>query len=619
MVHRGRRRAGARAAREPHCVNPSREAQADVRSSPRRRRSRGRRQRRQGALDRAQDEGQAVPLALRLHRRAARGQRRDDDPDASRARHRVGGAGHAAQEPARESDGQEAEGLPRLRAPASGPAPRNPHDEAGGSLDGCGARPVLRDGPSQDVRRAGMDQARSRAHRREPAGVRRLLPARDAAQEHRAAARGHEHGRPVRHLRDGRGRWSHGPGRRRPPRVVARAGALRRQVPTSAEEGGPPHARPADARAQEVRPAWRAAKVPVLEAVMAAMVRVAVAGASGYMGAELLRLLCVHPNMTLTGVTSDRLAGEALTKAYPHLRGLSELRFHDLDAEWLASVADVVFLALPHMESQKAVPILRRHGRRAIDLSADYRLRDPNDYVTWYKAPHIDLSGLGEAVYGLAELHRKAIAQAALVATPGCYPAGAILATAPLFRAGLARLDGVGIDGKSGVTGAGAQGRKIDPMYLYTEANENVQAYGIASHRHTPEIEQELGALAGAPVRVAFTPHLVPLNRGLFTTASVPLATTLSTAELLDVYRECYAGEPFVRVLDEGERPTTRGVVGSNYCDVTVVADPRTGRAVCLSAIDNLGKGGSANGVQNLNVMFGWPERTGLEAPPVYP
>jgi N-acetyl-gamma-glutamyl-phosphate reductase len=271
------------------------------------------------------------------------------------------------------------------------------------------------------------------------------------------------------------------------------------------------------------------------------------------------------------------------------------------------------------MESQKAVPILRARGRRAIDLSADYRLRDPNDYVTWYKAPHIDLSGLGEAVYGLAELHRKAIAQAALVATPGCYPAGAILATAPLFRAGLARLEGVVIDGKSGVTGAGAQGRKIDPMYLFTEANENVQAYGMATHRHTPEIEQELGALAGSPLRVAFTPHLVPLNRGLFTTASVPLTSAATTARLLDVYREFYAGEPFVRVLDEGERPTTRTVVGSNYCDVTVVADPRTNRAVCVSALDNLGKGGAANGIQNLNIMLGWGERTGLEAPPVYP
>jgi len=349
------------------------------------------------------------------------------------------------------------------------------------------------------------------------------------------------------------------------------------------------------------------------------MVRVAVAGASGYIGAELLRLLSVHPKVTLTGVTSARLAGEPVAKAYPHLRGLSDLRFHDLDPEWLAGVADVVFLALPHMESQKAVPVLRGHGSRAIDLSADYRLHDPDDYVTWYKAPHIDLPGLAEAVYGLPELHRKAIASASLIASPGCYPAGAVLATAPLLRSGLARLDGIVIDGKSGVTGAGAQGRKIDPMYLFTEANENVQAYGIATHRHTPEIEQELSALAGAPLRVAFTPHLVPLNRGLFTTASVPLATALTTSRLLDVYREFYAGEPFVRVLDEGERPTTRAVVGSNYCDVTVVADPRTGRAVCVSAIDNLGKGGAANGVQNLNVMCGWSERTGLEAPPVYP
>ena len=169
------------------------------------------------------------------------------------------------------------------------------------------------------------------------------------------------------------------------------------------------------------------------------------------------------------------------------------------------------------------------------------------------------------------------------------------------------------------MSGAGAQGRKIEPMYLYTEANENVQAYALAAHRHTPEIEQELSALAGEAVRVAFTPHLLPLNRGLFTTASVPLRAAASTAHVLDVYREFYAGEPFVRVLDEGERPATRAVVGSNYCDVTVVVDPRTRRATCVSAIDNLGKGGSANGIQNLNVMMGWNERTGLEAPPVYP
>jgi N-acetyl-gamma-glutamyl-phosphate reductase len=194
-----------------------------------------------------------------------------------------------------------------------------------------------------------------------------------------------------------------------------------------------------------------------------------------------------------------------------------------------------------------------------------------------------------------------------------------VLAIAPLLARGWGRPDGIVIDGKSGVTGAGAQGRKVDPMYLFTEANENVQAYGLASHRHTPEIEQELSALAGVPVVVSFTPHLLPLNRGLFTTASVPLAREAATADLVALYREFYAGEPFVRVLDDGQRPATRAVVGSNFCDVTVVADRRASRAVCVSALDNLGKGGSANGVQGMNIMMGWDERTGLEAPPVYP
>src|SRR5262245_36655630 len=349
------------------------------------------------------------------------------------------------------------------------------------------------------------------------------------------------------------------------------------------------------------------------------MLRVAVAGASGYMGAELLRLLSVHPKVEVTAVTSERLSGERLDRVFPHLRGLSDLTFQSLDASRLADAADVAFLALPHMESQRTVPVLRRLGRKAVDLSADYRLVDASLYATWYKAPHGDPEGLKDAVYGLPELHRKAVSGAALVASPGCYPMGAVLAIAPLLKAGISTGDGIVIDGKSGVTGAGAQGRQVDPMYLYTEANENVQAYGIASHRHTPEIEQELSALAGRPVVVSFTPHLVPLNRGLFTTAYVPLAGPATTAELLGLYRDFYAGEPCVLVVDEGRRPTARAVVGSNFCDVAVIADPRTRRAVCVSALDNLGKGGSANGVQNLNIMMGWDERTGLEAPPVYP
>src|SRR5262245_27049992 len=209
------------------------------------------------------------------------------------------------------------------------------------------------------------------------------------------------------------------------------------------------------------------------------MLRVAVAGASGYMGAEALRLLSVHPKLQLSVVTSERLAGERLDKVFPHLRGLSSLVFSDLDPARLSEEADLVFLALPHMESQRAVPGLRRRGRKVIDLSADYRLRDGSLYESWYKAGHIDAAGLGEAVYGMPELHRKSIADASLVANPGCYAMGAVLATAPLLKSGLGRVDGIVIDGKSGVTGAGAQGRKIDPMYLFTEANENVQAYGI--------------------------------------------------------------------------------------------------------------------------------------------
>ncbi|MFQ5898602.1 MAG: N-acetyl-gamma-glutamyl-phosphate reductase [Candidatus Methylomirabilia bacterium] len=349
------------------------------------------------------------------------------------------------------------------------------------------------------------------------------------------------------------------------------------------------------------------------------MIRIGVAGASGYMGAELLRLLFAHPEARVTAVTSARLAGEPLERFFPHLRGLTELTFQELDSARLAREAEVVFLALPHMESQKVVPVLRRNGRKAIDLSADYRLKNAQAYATWYASSHTDPVGLAEAVYGLPELHRKAIAAASLIASPGCYPVGALLAVAPLLRQGVGRTEGIVIDSKSGVTGAGAQGRNVNPMYLYTEANENVQAYTVAAHRHTPEIEQELSALAGQPVRVSFTPHLVPLNRGLFTTAYVPLATSAESDDLLALYREFYAGEPFVRVLPKGVLPSTRAVMGSNFCDLAVVADARTNRAVCLSAIDNLGKGGAANGVHTLNLMMGWDERTGLGVPPVFP
>jgi N-acetyl-gamma-glutamyl-phosphate reductase len=353
---------------------------------------------------------------------------------------------------------------------------------------------------------------------------------------------------------------------------------------------------------------------------MGSTIDVAVAGATGYMGAELLRLLAVHPNVRLrTVMASERSAGVPIGRLIPSLRGRLDLTVEGLDAEALAGAADCVLLALPHGETHRVVAAVRRRGRRVVDLSADYRLRDATVFETWYKTPHTDAAGLREAVYGLPELYRKEIAGAGLVANPGCYPVGALLAVLPLLKAGLGRAEGIVIDSKSGVTGAGAQTRKPDPMYQFTEQNENVLAYGLTRHRHTPEIEQELSAAVGAEVRVTFTPHLVPMNRGIFTTAYVPLARRVSTADCLAVFREAYGHEPFVRVLDEDELPRTRAVLGSNLCDVAVAVDPRTDRAICLSVLDNLGKGGAAQAIQNLNIMHGWDERAGLEAPPVYP
>jgi N-acetyl-gamma-glutamyl-phosphate reductase len=348
--------------------------------------------------------------------------------------------------------------------------------------------------------------------------------------------------------------------------------------------------------------------------------KVGVAGATGYMGAELLRLLVVHPKVELSVVmASERSAGVPIGRLIPSLRGQLPLTVEALDAERLCVLADCVMLALPYGETHRVVSVVRRHGRRVIDLSSDYRLKNAAEFEAWYKTPHTDPEGLAEAVYGVPELYRKEIAATRLVANPGCYPVGALLAIVPLIKAGLGRPDGIIIDAKSGVTGAGSMSQKIDPMYLYAEQNENLLAYAVARHRHTPEIEQALTGLTGARVQVTFTPHLVPMNRGILTTAYVSLARPASTGECLAAYRDAYAGEPFVRVLDEGELPKTRAVLGSNYADVAVVVDDRNGRAVCLSAIDNLGKGGSAQAIQNLNIMCGWDERAGLEAPPVYP
>jgi N-acetyl-gamma-glutamyl-phosphate reductase len=337
--------------------------------------------------------------------------------------------------------------------------------------------------------------------------------------------------------------------------------------------------------------------------------RVHVLGAAGFAGAQLAALVVAHPALELGMVTARADTGRRLVDVHPQYRVERRLEAYEPEA---VEAGDLAAVCYPHAEAAAVVADLVDRGARVVDVSADHRLRDPGAYPEWYGFAHPRPDLLAEAVYGLPERYRERIQQARLVANPGCYPEAALLGLLPLS----AEIEDVVIDAKSGVSGAG---RTPTEAVHYSSVAQSVVAYKVFAHRHTPEIEQELGALAGSPLRVAFTPHLVPLNRGLFTTASVPLTSAATTARLLDVYREFYAGEPFVRVLDEGERPTTRSVVGSNYCDVTVVADPRTNRAVCVSAIDNLGKGGAANGVQNLNIMFNWPERAGLEAPPVYP
>ncbi len=350
--------------------------------------------------------------------------------------------------------------------------------------------------------------------------------------------------------------------------------------------------------------------------------RVAIVGASGYTGAELVRLLLGHPRVELTLVAAKRAAGQRLDEVFPHLRGLAPLPIEAFDAAEVAARADVAFAALPHGESALVVAALRARGVTTLDLSADFRLHDGAAWSQWYGSadhPHHPAAPLlGEAVYGLPERHRAALRGAGLVAVPGCYPTATILAIAPLLAAGLVSPDGLVVDAKSGASGAG---RSPGPSTHLPEAGEGVRAYKVGgTHRHTPEIEQELGLAAGAPLSVLFTPHLLPMSRGIL--ACVYAAPT-DASRPASAYREAllaaYADEPFVDVLPDGTLPDTAHVRGSNRAHVQVVYDPRTRRVLALSAIDNLVKGASGQAVQCLNLMRGWPETTGLAAAPLFP
>lgn len=343
-------------------------------------------------------------------------------------------------------------------------------------------------------------------------------------------------------------------------------------------------------------------------------VRIAILGASGYTGAELLRLLAHHPHAELVALTADRQAGKSIATVFPHLapRRLPDLVTIDA-VDW--SKVDLVFCCLPHGTTQEVIAALPKH-LRILDLSADFRLADPAVYATWYGHAHRAVELQREAVYGLTEVMRQAVANARLVAVPGCYPTGAQLPLVPLVREAQIDADDIVIDAKSGVTGAG---RGLKETSLFAEVAEGITAYGVANHRHMPEIEQGLSAAAGRPVTVSFTPHLMPMNRGILSTIYVRMVGGAAVDDLRHTLEAAYEGEPFVRVLPPGRMPATHHVRGSNLCLIGLAKDRLSGRAILVSAIDNLVKGASGQAVQDMNVMLGVPETAGLQQEPLFP
>jgi len=337
--------------------------------------------------------------------------------------------------------------------------------------------------------------------------------------------------------------------------------------------------------------------------------KVGIINVTGYTGVELARLLSQHPEVKLTSVTGRSAAGQKLGDVFPHLAGL-ELTI-------TAELGDVelVFSAMPHKESAKEVVPLLSKGIKVVDISADFRLKDASEYKQWYGFTHPAPNFLAQAVYGLPELYRPQVASAQLVANPGCYPTAAILALAPAVKAKLIEPDII-IDSKSGVSGAG---RSLSLPTHFAEANEDVSAYALEGHRHLPEIIQELKKLSGEKsLAVSFVPHLVPMTRGILTTCYARLTSgKLGEKQLKELYRDLYKDEPFVRVVDSP--PHTKHTLGSNFCLIYPTIDQRAGRLIVISAIDNLIKGGSGQAIQNMNLMLGLPETTGLEALAIYP
>lgn len=347
---------------------------------------------------------------------------------------------------------------------------------------------------------------------------------------------------------------------------------------------------------------------------MTKTLNIAILGASGYTGAELIRLLHTHPHAHIALLTGDSQAGKEIGEVYPHLRHLSLPKLITIEQADFSKI-DVVFCCLPHGTTQAVIAALPKHVK-IVDLSADFRLADVAQYAKWYGHAHQAPALQKEAVYGLSEIARAQIKSARLVANPGCYPTSAQLPLIPLLKAGAIEQGGIIIDAKSGVTGAG---RSIKQANLYCEVNEGISAYGIGNHRHTPEIEQGLSTAAGLAIAVTFTPHLIPMDRGILSTIYVTLKGEHNVKNLRHILMKAYTDEPFVQILPEGIAPSTHQVRGTNNCTIGVFQSAVAGQAIIVSAIDNLVKGASGQAVQNMNLMFGLPETTGLQSLAMFP
>lgn len=345
------------------------------------------------------------------------------------------------------------------------------------------------------------------------------------------------------------------------------------------------------------------------------MIRVVIVG-DGYAAADLVRILSIHEKVQVVSITSVDNVGRGFAEIYPSLTGLVDVTLRETDLKELKTQADAAFLALPHGLSVPLVAELVESGIKCVDLGADFRLRDVQTYKQHYHLEHERPDLLREAVYGIPEIYRDKIKEARIIANPGCFPTGAILGLAPLLRSGLISTRGIIVDSKSGVSGAG---RGLNQTTHFCEVNEGFKAYGVGTHRHAPEIEQELSQAAGDKVSITFTPHLVPMSRGILTTAYAELSPGTGPDEIRKALEDSYSGERFVKVLPSGVFPQTRWVYGSNYVHIGVHVNPENGRVIIISAIDNLTKGAAGQAVQNFNLLFGLNESEALRIPGIFP